>query len=276
MHLFGLECLATMQKSSTTIDPNSLNVTACSNLMEVLHRRACQIPDKYAFSFLTDGEQGEVSVTYAELDRQARAIGASLRQHMAAGERALLLYPPGLEYVAGFFGCLYAGVIAVPAYPPDPSRLSRTLPRIQAILEDAQASCALTTSLVIGMSEFVFAQAPTLRSVRWLATDVDLPDDPGAWEPPNVAPETLAFLQYTSGSTGLPKGVMVSHGNLMHNSRLIAESFGHTHNSVGVIWLPPYHDMGLIGGIMQTLYCASHTVLLSPLDFLKRPARWLE
>jgi len=248
--------------------------TRCSTLVELLRLRATGQPNQHAFTFLLDGEAQEARLDYAGLDRQARAIAALLQSCAASGERALLLYPPGLEYIAAFFGCLYAGVIAVPAYPPDPSRLERTLPRLQAIAQDAQASVALTTSPILALADFLLAQAPDFPRLRWLATDADLPD-PADWQPPAVDGDTVAFLQYTSGSTAAPKGVMLSHANLLHNSALVYDCFGHSPQSQGVIWLPPYHDMGLIGGIIQPLYGGFPVTLLSPLDFLKRPLRWL-
>ncbi|WPB81915.1 amino acid adenylation domain-containing protein [Archangium violaceum] len=245
-----------------------------TTFVDVLRERALFQPDARVFTFLD--EAGEISVTYRELDEGARAVAATLRQHLAPGDRALLLYPPGREYVLGFLGCLYAGVIAVPAYPPDPSRLARTLPRLQALVADCQATAALTTSALLDMVGFVTEDAPGLRALRWLATDALEPGAVGAWSAPRLSSDDLAFLQYTSGSTGTPKGVMLSHRNLLHNSGLIALGFDASPRPVGVIWLPPYHDMGLIGGILQPLYRDIPTVLMSPLFFLQRPLNWLE
>jgi len=248
----------------------------CSTLVELLRWRAQYQPDRQAYTFLVDGEMEEVHLTYQEIDWQARAIGARLQSPEAVGERALLLYPPGLEYIAGFFGCLYAGSVAVPAYPPDPSRLNRTLPRLQAIVADAQATVALTTAPILAMAEMLFDQSPGLKALRWLATDDIVSDLAEEWQEPRVSGDTLTFLQYTSGSTAAPKGVMLTHHNLLHNSALIHECFGLTPESQGVIWLPPYHDMGLIGGILQPLYGGFPVTLMSPIDFLKRPFRWLQ
>ncbi|RKH03264.1 amino acid adenylation domain-containing protein [Corallococcus carmarthensis] len=249
---------------------------AFSTLVELLRVRASTQGDRRGFTFLLDGETDEAHLTYAELDQKARAIAAALQARGAQGQRALLLYPPGLDYIAGFFGCLYAGVIAVPIYPPDPMRLARTLPRLLAISQDAQATVALTTDFIYGMGEMLFEQAPELRELHWIATDTLDAEVAEGWKDPGVATDTRVFLQYTSGSTSSPKGVVLTHGNLLHNSKLIHECFGHSTQSQGVIWLPPYHDMGLIGGIIQPLFGGFPVTLFSPVDFLKRPMRWLE
>lgn len=239
-------------------------------LVDLLRLRADRQPEDNTYTFLIDGEDQEVPLANRELDRQARAIAARLQDLKLEGERALLLYPSGLDFVAAFFGCLYAGVIAVPAYPP---RMNRSLYRIQAIAADAQAKIALTTRSVIDRVQL--DETADLQAMRWEATD-ELPEGlDDLWHDPNVRPETLAFLQYTSGSTGTPKGVMVSHSNLLHNSALIAHAFEHTRSDTGVHWLPCYHDMGLIGGILQPLYMGRPAVLMPPVAFLQRPIRWL-
>ena len=255
--------------------------TSFSTLIELLDHRAQHQPDQPVYTFLLDGETEEARLTHAALQQQARAVAATLQQQgIQAGERALLLYPPGLSYIVAFFGCLYAGVVAVPIYPPNPTRLERTLPRLQAIVEDAQPAAALTNSQVLSMVKFMLAQMPNFPPLTWLATDAAAPDaaapDADAWQPLPITGERLAFLQYTSGSTASPKGVMLTHGNLLHNLALIRDAFGLTPQMRGVIWLPPYHDMGLIGGILAVLYMGGQVVLMSPLDFLKRPMRWLQ
>ncbi|HEY53159.1 MAG TPA: fatty acyl-AMP ligase, partial [Caldilineae bacterium] len=174
------------------------------------------------------------------------------------------------------FGCLYAGAIAVPAYPPNPMRLDRTLPRLQRIVSDAQPRVALTTEPILAMTSFVFTQAPDLAALQWLPSDTIAAGAENGWVEPDVGTDTLAFLQYTSGSTQAPRGVMLTHGNLMHNFTLASQAFGLARNEIGVIWLPPYHDMGLIGGILQPVYIGATCVLFSPLSFLQRPFRWLD
>jgi 8-amino-7-oxononanoate synthase len=243
-----------------------------SNLVELLlHRARCQ-PDDIGFTYLVDGENQQVRLSYRELDRQARAIGAWLESHDLVGQRALLLYPAGLEFVAAFFGCLYAGVIAVPVYPP---RRNRSLARIQAIADDADARVALTTELVFNRVMPLVDETPHLKQLTWLPTCQVPPEMEQQWSMPDVHGDTLAFLQYTSGSTGTPKGVVLNHANLVHNSALIAHSFEHTRSGMGVFWLPSYHDMGLIGGILQPLYVGCPNVLMSPMSFLQKPYRWL-
>jgi 8-amino-7-oxononanoate synthase len=243
-----------------------------SNLVELLlHRAHCQ-PDDIAFTYLVDGENEEVDLTYRELDRQARGIGAWLESHGLAGQRALLLYPAGLEFITAFFGCLYAGVVAVPVYPP---RRNRSMMRIQAIADDAEARVALTTELVFNRVMPLIDETPHLKQLTWLPTCQVPPEMEREWTMPDVHGDTLAFLQYTSGSTGVPKGVVLNHANLVHNSALISHGFEHTRSGIGVFWLPSYHDMGLIGGILQPLYIGRPNVLMSPMSFLQKPYRWL-
>jgi acyl-CoA synthetase (AMP-forming)/AMP-acid ligase II/acyl carrier protein len=189
------------------------------------------------------------------------------------GERILLLYPPGLDYITALFGCFYAGAIAVPSYPP---RLNRPDPRLQAIVTDSQAAVVLTTTPIFSNVERYFSHTPELAALRWLTTDNQADDLADEWRVPGIAGDSLAFLQYTSGSTSTPKGVMVSHANLMCNLGTIQHCFETRPASRGVFWLPFYHDMGLIGGILETLYCGGESTLLSPVDFIQRPFCWLQ
>ena len=243
-----------------------------SSLVELLRFRAHQQPDQRAYTFLGDGENESGYLTYRELDRRALAIGAWLQSIDAKG-RALMLYPPSLEFIATFFGCLYAGVVAVPAYPP---RRNRPMPRILSIIADAQASIVLTTSEVMADIEQRLNHAPELSALRWQATD-NLTDELAlAWRDSQVSENTLAFIQYTSGSTSTPKGVMVSHGNLLHNSAYAKYIQKNDANSVGGTWLPSFHDMGLIEGVLQPLYSGYPCYLMPPITFLQRPIRWLQ
>lgn len=244
---------------------------AYENLVELLSLRADQQRHQRGFTFLTD-EQAEEGVTYGELDRQARTIGAHLQRLKAAGERVLLLYPPGLAYIAAFFGCLYAGAVAVPVYPP---RRNRPTPRLEVVVADSQAKIVLTTAKTLAEAARLQLHAPYLKELHWLATDDLLADAAAEWQPIRVDRDHHAFLQYTSGSTATPKGVILTHGNLLHNLEGIRRAFEHSAESQGVIWLPPYHDMGLIGGILQPLYVGFPVVLMSPMAFLQRPYNWL-
>jgi len=247
--------------------------TTPDTLPDILRWRAGQHPDRLAYRFLPDSENEAITITYAELDRRARAIGAWLESFGASGEQALLLYPPGLDYIASFMGCLYAGVTAVPAYPP---RLNRPVPRIQSIVDDSHASFALTTSTILHNLERRFEHAPDLQAMHWLNTEQVPAGLEADWRRPDISSETLAFLQYTSGSTSEPKGVMLSHGNIMHNLKAISHGFQVDSTVMGVFWLPSYHDMGLIGGILEPMYLGGATTLMSPASFLQRPVRWLE
>ena len=243
-----------------------------TSLVDLLRHRAQDKQDELAFTFLVDGEKEEIHISYGELDRQARAIAGWLQILGLEGQRALLLYPPGLEFVAAFFGCLYAKVVAVPVYPP---RRNRLVTRVQAIAKSAQAEVALTTEGVLERVKLLTKDAASLRDLTWLA-NTRVPDGiEEEWKPAEVGPGTLAFLQYTSGSTGTPKGVMLNHANLLHNSALIAYAFEHTRSGSGVFWLPSYHDMGLIGGILQPIFMGRPNVLMSPMSFLQKPFRWL-
>jgi acyl-CoA synthetase (AMP-forming)/AMP-acid ligase II/acyl carrier protein len=242
------------------------------SLIDILQSRAVSEPEQLALNFLQDGEIASARLTYQDLDQQARAIAAQLQSLGLEGERALLLYPPGLEFVSAFFGCLYAGVVAVPAYPP---RRDRFFERLFSIITDAQPKIILTDTQTFNDCQRRFAAEPELQTLSWLTTDNIKPELAQQWQKPAIANHTLAFLQYTSGSTAMPKGVMVTHGNLLHNLEQIYQCFQHTPHSQGVIWLPPYHDMGLVGGVLQPIYGGFPVTLMSPVAFLQKPIRWL-
>ncbi|WP_342026023.1 amino acid adenylation domain-containing protein [Cytobacillus pseudoceanisediminis] len=245
---------------------------AC-NFVEILRMRAINQPNDIAYEFMINGMETTNSLTYAELDRQARLIGRLLQNIGASGERVLLLYSPGLEYIAAYFGCLYAGSVAVPAYPPSSKRL---IPRLLAIAENSGAMVALTSKNLLDKMEKNYEKFPELTNLVWEATDSLSYALEKEWQEPFLTSDSLAFLQYTSGSTSAPKGVMVTHGNLIHNSKLIQNAFEQGPNDRGVIWLPPYHDMGLIGGILQPLFSGYPVTLMSPFDFMQQPIKWLE
>ncbi|HEX8149510.1 MAG TPA: amino acid adenylation domain-containing protein [Pyrinomonadaceae bacterium] len=244
-------------------------------LVDLLQERAGERPDRPAYTYLADDGGEESRLTYAALDARARAIAATLQGRVGRGERALLLYPQGLEFVAAFFGCLYAGVVAVPCYPPHPARPERTLPRLRAIADSARPRVVLTTPALLRAGEAVRAQAPELSALDWLATD-EADADAEQWRRPELTGDAPAFLQYTSGSTAAPKGVTVSHANLLHNQSLLRAAFATSSETVVLGWLPLYHDMGLIGNVLHPLYVGAECVLMSPAAFMRRPLSWLE
>ena len=249
-------------------------------LMELLQWRAREDSSSGSgYLYLGDKDGEERKLTYADLDRHARAIACQLRQVGATGQRALLLYPPGLDFLAGFFGCMYAGTIAVPAYPPSPARRNRSLPRLerlQTIIKDAEATVALTTSPVMSIIETLFDHSPSLKKLKWFATDAISTTDGDDWRPPEMSTDSLAFIQYTSGSTGTPRGVMLTHANLLHNAHMVCSALGHTSQDLYVSWLPTFHDMGFMAGVLEPALAGISVVQMSPLAFLQRPVRWLE
>ena len=241
-------------------------------LIDRLQEQESRQPDKRAFTFLADAETEIDSLTYRQLNQTAKAIAAVLQSRGAVGERALLLYQPGLDFITAFLGCLYAGVVAVPVYPP---RANRSLDRLMAIVDDADASFALTTRAIQDGVADKFRDRYA-DEIQFLATDTLELNLAQNWQYPQIATDSLAFLQYTSGSTGKPKGVMVSHGNLMANSVTINYCFQNQRDHQAVSWLPPYHDMGLIGCIIQPMYVGLSMYLMAPVSFLQRPYRWLQ
>ena len=226
-----------------------------------------------------DDRDGETEITFGELDRRARSIAGRLQLELSPGDRALLVYPAGLEFIAAFFGCMYAGVVAVPATYPKPKR---PMPRLQRIALDCDAHVALSTAQTLTTLDPDLLSADAATS-QWIATDeLNRRSGRSVATARRSTSNDLAFLQYTSGSTSDPKGVMVSHANLLTNLECIRQSFGigeseeDIESSTGVFWLPAYHDMGLIGGILTPMYMGGRTVLMSPTSFLQRPMRWLQ
>ncbi|HEX6861714.1 MAG TPA: AMP-binding protein, partial [Thermoanaerobaculia bacterium] len=242
-----------------------------TSLAAALAFRASRTPDRTAYLFLADGEEEQDRLTYAALDARARAIAAALLRSVEPGDRALLLYPPGLDFVAAFFGCLYAGVIAVPAYPP---RSPRMMPRLLSILADARPAVAVAAGPSLQRVRGWLERTPEAAALSWIATD-ELDPAPAGGSSPGPDGDAVAFLQYTSGSTSTPKGVMVTHANLVHNQRVIEDACGHSEESVFVSWLPLYHDLGLIGNLLQATWVGAPCVLMAPVAFLQNPSRWL-
>lgn len=246
------------------------------SMVDLARTRAAEGAEELLYTFLEDGERPGDALTYGEVDRMARAVAAALQRWRLEGERALLLCPPGLDFIAAFFGCLYAGVVAVPAYPPHPARPQRAFPRLQAIAEDATPSVVLSSRALLRVAATIVRGVPGLGKSRWLAMEDVEAGAAENWREPDVTPETLAFLQYTSGSTADPKGVMVRHGNLLSNLASMEAVQEPEAPRVGVSWLPVYHDMGLIEGVLSPLYGRYTAYLMAPTAFMQRPRRWLE
>ncbi|MFJ6569132.1 fatty acyl-AMP ligase [Streptomyces sp. NPDC091292] len=228
-----------------------------------------------AFVFLPDDARGSVPqhLTYTGLDQEARRIASWLQERKAANRQVLLLYPAGLDFIKAFIACLYAGAVAVPG--PLPTEQGQHFSRVSGILRDAEA-CAVLTDSANAPEISAWLAAEGFTDVPCLATDDPAQGEAGAWHAPSLTPESLAFLQYTSGSTSDPKGVVVSHRNLLANEAAIQRSIGTGPESVCGGWLPFYHDMGLIGHILHPIYLGIPTVLMAPFTFLKRPVRWLK
>lgn len=247
------------------------------HLLDILERRASDTPDIIAYTFLKDGQDIDGTYTYAQLDLHARSIAKRFGSN-AQNERALLIYPPGVEFMAGFYGSMYSGAIPIPAPPPDPTRLKRTLPRLKSIIDDARAKYILTTRAMMDAMTGVDAEAlQELSELEWIITD-EVPAEEGiGWEISHRKEyNDIAYLQYTSGSTSTPKGVMVTYGNVVHNCEHITTGFGYDSNCVMVTWMPYFHDYGLIDGLTAPLFHGFPCYILSPLTFIRRPERWLQ
>jgi len=247
-------------------------VSNVATLVHLLRWRAETRPNDQAYLFLDSEGFESDRLTYGALDRRACAIACTLQSMGVSGsEPVLLLYPPGLDYVAGFFGCLYAGAIAVPAYPPN----GRNITRLESIMRDAAPRVALTVRSMVSRFEKHRTGGREIEPIQCVCTEGLCENQAWHWREPQLDGKSLALLQYTSGSTGSPRGVMVTHGNLMYNQRLIQKAFQQTEESIILSWLPLYHDMGLIGGMIQPMYAGATCVLMSPLSFLQRPVQWL-
>ncbi|MEH2003239.1 MAG: fatty acyl-AMP ligase [Nostoc sp.] len=312
-------------------------------LVSCLRDRLSQYPDQIAYTFLENGEKPSASLTYRQLDAKARAIAVYLQSRLSPGERVLLVYPQGLEAIAAFFGCLYAGVVAIPAPAPEAARMKRVLPRLEAIASDAGASLILTSASLLANSDGnhltfkakssvsrlngraslllnyylaegeIAQKTPQIATIPWIATE-KIPSQLAAqWQQPEINGDTLAYLQYTSGSTSTPKGVMLDHKNLMGHLAELQQACGYkadltpltplpykgmgetispllageglgeklTENycdshSVTVTWMPYFHDYGLVEGILAPLYNGTPCYLMSPMAFIKQPLRWLK
>lgn len=239
-------------------------------LPDVLRQRAAEEPGTRAYVFLNEDGAESVTLTFGELHARALDVAGRLRAVCAPGDRALLLFPQSLDFIVAYFGCLYAGVVAVPVNPP---RRNKVQDATRSIVRDCAPAAVLTVgALRDNLRETVESLCGPLH---WIAVDQPDTDPVADVEPYPSTPDTLAFLQYTSGSTSAPKGVMVSHGNLATNQEMIRDAFGHDRESTVVGWAPFFHDQGLIGNVLQPLYVGATAILMSPMAFIRRPLLWL-
>ena len=235
------------------------------SMIDLLRDRAAEQPDECAFTFLDDGERAGASITWGVLERRCRAIAAAIAKRVDPGARVLVLFPPSTDFIPAFFGVLYAGAIAVPAYPPGGASAERAHARLRGMTMDAGITLAVGSATDSGLCD-----------VPWLDPAMIDDAEAGEWRMPKAKSSSVAFLQYTSGSTSEPRGVMVTHGNLLHNLAQTHADGRYGHASIGVSWLPVNHDMGLINGVLQPVFSGFPAYLMPPAAFLQRPARWLE
>ena len=228
------------------------------------------------YTYLIDGEQQEVFLSHAELDRQARSTAKVLCGRGLCHQRVILLFPPGLEFISALFGCFYAGAVAVPLAPPNPKRMQDELRRMAVLTRDSGARAVLTTQLLYRIFQSLSDVDPAFTALEFIVMEDAIVESAQSWEPPRITSEQLAFLQYTSGSTGVPKGVRVTHENLLANSAFLSSACELDETTTGVSWLPMFHDFGLIGFVLQPVFVGCSCILLSPLAFLQRPVRWLQ
>ncbi len=243
------------------------------NFAGLLRIRAKQHPDKTVFIFLEDGINETARITYGELERKASLVAAALLEKNKKGERCILLFQAGIDFIVAFMGCLLAGVIAVPSYPP---RRNRKNERFQAIVDNCKPSVIIASDSIANDLQKNPEDHEKIKNIRLISFDKLEFSQENMVAKSEISKEDIAFLQYTSGSTGMPNGVMVSHGNLIHNSEIIKKAFNHDENLRGVNWLPPFHDMGLIGTLLQPIYVGGQNAIIPPTSFLRYPERWLK
>ncbi|QDF04739.1 AMP-binding protein [Myxococcus xanthus] len=242
-------------------------------LQELLSHRARTQPDREVFSFLGGRGEKVATLTYGALHQRATAIAAALRPGLKPGDTALLLYPSGLEFIAGFFGVLQAGGIPVPLCPP---RGKSDVRRVATTRANAKAQVVLTSNELLPLLR-PMSGLPDWSTVQWVASDA-LPataPDASLGEPPPARSSDTAYLQYTSGSTAAPKGVMITHRNALFNATDIQQSLGLTEDGLVVSWLPMFHDFGMVFTLFAVLTSGARAVLLAPETFIKDPLTWL-
>ncbi|MEO6419798.1 MAG: fatty acyl-AMP ligase [Polyangiaceae bacterium] len=245
---------------------------ADANLVERIQARSVDLGSAPVLTSIVDAESEARVMSFAELDRRARAVAAMLQTTCSVGDRAVLLFPHGLDYVATLVGCFYAGVVAVPAYPPNAAKLASTAARVAGILADADAAIILTDAPTLAFARAALDSPPA----GWLVTDRLAEGIESEWKAPLLRGDSLAMIQYTSGSTSSPKGVMLSHANLVENLAMIHRTYAIDASTRVLSWLPLYHDMGLIGCVLGPAVWGVPAILIPPLRTLARPIRWLQ
>ncbi len=254
--------LSSMQGESLARQP------AFTTLAEMLSRRASS---REGFRFVADDES-EQTLSFGELHRRARGLTAQLKSQVGPGERVLLLHPPGLEFLVGLFACLFARLVAVPLYAP---RHHRRDQRLASVAISSGARLALVSSTWNHDSQGFAEVHPELARLEMMPTSTVSTGRDEGWLDPNIGMDDIALLQYTSGSTGDPRGVVLTHRCVLHNLDCMTQRLGFAPGLVGVSWLPAFHDMGLIGNILQALYSDGTLILFSPASFAQHPIRWL-
>jgi iturin family lipopeptide synthetase A len=252
------------------------NLTSqCSTFVEILRIRSEDRPEKIAFTYLdyADAQESQTSISYSQLDQMARSIAAVLQSYNLVGQRVLLIYSPGIEFIAAFFGCMYAGAIAVPVYPPSPRR---PLQYLEQIIKNCYPSALMTSMAMSSVISQRFSQNTLISSLLKINTDENDYPHSHSYQEFQPRKDLISHVQFTSGSTGSPKGVVLTHNNLIYNSELIYKGFGHTSDLKVVSWLPVYHDMGLIGNVLQPVFAGGTIAFMSPQHFIQQPLRWLK
>ncbi len=244
-----------------------------TTLVDAFEGHCSRHPEKVLYYYLEDGIQPSTQITYLEMRLKARALAARLQKGFEKGDRVLLLFPPGIEFITSLFGCFYAGLVGIPSYPP---RKNRMFDRFEAIIVDSSPSVIMTTKKIHEDILKNFGEKESLTAIDYVIVE-DVKDEwAESWKDPGLQKEDIALLQYTSGSTGSPNGVMISHQNIIHNSEVIRQAFGHTEELMGVNWLPGFHDMGLIGALLQPAYVGGSNAMIPPATFLTQPMNWLK
>ncbi len=252
---------------------NDKNAYPAKDMVSLLLKNAEQFGDKPLYIFLEDGVNESLRISYRDVVKKAKAVGAELQKHGSKGDHILLLFPAGIEFVISLYACFLTGMVAIPAYPP---RRKKIDPRFLSILQDANPSTILATQQIHQDLEQLELKNINLDEINMISFESINAEQSEDWQNPKVSKDDILLLQYTSGSTGSPKGIMVSHGNMIHDSECIRQSFGFDENMIVVNWLPNFHDMGLIGNLIQPAYVGGSVITMTPMRFIQEPLNWLK